>query len=109
EACGYHLNTRKLCTVRLSRKLMPGYPSYSLGNLCHSLGITMQNRHRAGGDAEATVTVFHMLLERDKNNFISKSLQRNSKEFFLPMYRRKTSRNCRTLPAFIISIMKKEK
>ena len=37
EACGYHLNTRKLCTVRLSRKLMPGYPSYSLGNLCHSL------------------------------------------------------------------------
>ena len=84
EACGYHLNTRKLCTVRLSRKLMPGYPSYSLGNLCHSLGITMQNRHRAGGDAEATVTVFHMLLERDKNNFIAKSLQRNSKEFILP-------------------------
>jgi DNA polymerase-3 subunit epsilon len=84
EACGFTLNARKLCTVRLSRKLIPGYPSYSLGNLCHSLGIEMQNRHRAGGDAEATVKVFRMLLEKDSTQFIHKSLQRNSKEFILP-------------------------
>jgi DNA polymerase-3 subunit epsilon len=63
---------------------MPGFPSYSLGNLCHSLGIVMENRHRAGGDAEATVKVFKILLERDTTQFIQKSLQRNSKEFILP-------------------------
>lgn len=81
---GFVLDARKLCTVRLSRKIIPGFPSYSLGNLCHSLGIKMQNRHRAGGDAEATVKVFRHLLQNDKDQFIQKSLQRNSKEFILP-------------------------
>ncbi|HEY6504812.1 MAG TPA: exonuclease domain-containing protein [Chitinophagaceae bacterium] len=81
---GFLLDTKKLCTVRLSRKIIPGFPSYSLGNLCHSLGIKMNNRHRAGGDAEATVKVFRHLLQNDKDQFIPKSLQRNSKEFILP-------------------------
>jgi DNA polymerase-3 subunit epsilon len=81
---GYEYNESKLCTVRLSRKIFPGFPSYSLGNLCHSLGITINDRHRAGGDTEATVKVFRLLLENDKENFIEKSQQRNSKEFILP-------------------------
>ncbi|MBC7946430.1 MAG: GIY-YIG nuclease family protein [Chitinophagaceae bacterium] len=84
QACGYVLNSKKLCTVRLSRKILPGFPSYSLGNLCHSLGITMQNRHRAGGDTEATVQVFQRIIQNDKDRFIEKSLQKNSKEFILP-------------------------
>jgi DNA polymerase-3 subunit epsilon len=84
EECGFALNLRKLCTVRLSRKIFPGFPSYSLGKLCHSLGIPMRNRHRAGGDTEATVKVFKQLLKKDKENFIQKSLQRNSKEYILP-------------------------
>ncbi len=83
-AAGFVLDTGKLCTVRLSRKIIPGFPSYSLGNLCHSLGIKMNNRHRAEGDAEATVKVFAHLLQHDKDQFIAKSLQRNSKEFILP-------------------------
>src|SRR4029079_394776 len=69
---------------RLSRKIFPGFPSYSLGNLCHSLGIVINKRHRAGGDTEATVKVFQLLLENDKEAHIQKSLQRNSKEFILP-------------------------
>lgn len=81
---GLLLDTKKLCTVRLSRKIIPGFPSYSLGNLCHSLGIKMRDRHRAGGDAEATVKVFKHLLQEDREQFIQKSLQRNSKEFILP-------------------------
>jgi DNA polymerase-3 subunit epsilon len=81
---GFLLDVKKLCTVRLSRKIIPGFPSYSLGNLCHSLGISMQNRHRAGGDSEATVKLFKHLLKKDKEQFIQKSLQRNSKEFILP-------------------------
>src|SRR5204862_930668 len=57
EYCGYTLNSKKLCTVRLSRQIIPGYTSYSLGNLCQSLEINIRNRHRAGGDADATVVL----------------------------------------------------
>lgn len=81
---GYDLNSKKLCTVRLSRKIFPGFPSYSLGKLCRSLGITIHDRHRAGGDTAATVQVFQLLLQHDKEQHIQKSLQRNSKEWILP-------------------------
>ncbi len=84
EFYGYSLTSKKLCTVRLSRQIFPGYPSYSLGNLCHSLGIEVTNRHRAGGDANATVILFKKLLENDSKNIIAASLLRNSKEQVLP-------------------------
>ncbi len=84
EHCGYTLQVKKLCTVRLSRKIMPGFPSYGLGKLCHSLGIVINDRHRAGGDTAATVEVFRLLLEKDTDNFIAKSLAKNSKEQVLP-------------------------
>ncbi len=79
QEAGYSFNSKKLCTVRLSRKIFPGFPSYSLGNLCQSLQITITDRHRAGGDTEATVKVFQKLLENDKGQHIQKSLLRNSK------------------------------
>jgi DNA polymerase III subunit epsilon len=81
---GHDLKSKKLCTVRLSRRIFPGFSSYSLGNLCRSLEIDINNRHRAGGDAEATVKVFSKLLENDKEDFIAKSLLKNSKEQSLP-------------------------
>ncbi|MGC4036455.1 MAG: exonuclease domain-containing protein [Chitinophagaceae bacterium] len=83
-AHGFDLNCKKLCTVRLSRKIIPGKPSYSLGNLCDSLGIYNDSRHRAGGDAFATVKLFKLLLENDKEDFIAKSLKKDSKEQVLP-------------------------
>ena len=43
-ASGYLLQTKKLCTVRLSRKIMPGFTSYSLGKLCNQVGINMFER-----------------------------------------------------------------
>lgn len=52
-----------LCTVRLSRKLIPGKKSYSLGNLCESLGIDNEARHRAEGDAVATAKLFDILMQ----------------------------------------------
>lgn len=79
----FELNCKKLCTVRLSRKIFPGFPSYSLGNLCGSLEIPLLNRHRAGGDAAATVILFEKLLKADSEN-IFKFLQRGSKEQALP-------------------------
>jgi DNA polymerase-3 subunit epsilon len=63
QALGYKYKRETLCTVRLSRKLMPGKLSYSLGKLCESIGIEVENRHRAEGDVDATVKLFDRLLE----------------------------------------------
>ncbi|MGZ4099631.1 MAG: 3'-5' exonuclease, partial [Bacteroidia bacterium] len=59
---GYKYQRETLCTVRLSRKLMPGRISYSLGHLCASLGIEIHGRHRAEGDALATAELFDLLI-----------------------------------------------
>lgn len=54
----------RLCTVRLSRQFIPGKASYSLGRLCDDMGISINARHRAAGDAEATVKLLeHMIAE----------------------------------------------
>lgn len=84
--CGHTLNAKKLCTVRLSWKLYPGLPSYSLGKLCRSLDINLNNRHRAGGDAEATAILFGMLLKADADGHIEQSLGKLSKEQVLPAH-----------------------
>ena len=83
-AAGYDLQCNKLCTVRLGRKIMPGLPSYSLGKLCRHLNIENNSRHRAMGDANATAQLFTLLLQSDKNNYISLALKQNSKEQVLP-------------------------
>jgi len=83
-AAGYLLQTKKLCTVRLSRKIIPGLNSYSLGKLCKQVGIDLIDRHRAMGDASATACLFTMLLERDSDGHISRALSQRSKEQSLP-------------------------
>lgn len=62
---GYEYLRDTLCTVTLSQKLIPDQPSYSLGKLCRALGIPVSDRHRANGDAQATVKLFKLLLEKD--------------------------------------------
>jgi len=64
-ALGYHFVRDRFCTLQLSRLLIPNMPSYSLGNLCESLDIPLKNRHRANGDALATVALFKKLLDID--------------------------------------------
>jgi DNA polymerase III subunit epsilon len=82
---GYILQTKKLCTVRLSRKVFKNEPSYSLGNLCRSLGIKIDNRHRAGGDAKATVELFKKILENGGEEHINIMLKRTNGDQWLPM------------------------
>jgi len=84
DLSGYQLQSKKLCTVRMSRKLLPGHASYSLGKLCSALKINLNNRHRAGGDAAATAILLTMLLERDTEGVIHQSLHKASKEQVLP-------------------------
>lgn len=70
---GYKYQRETLCTVRLSRKLMPGRISYSLGHLCASLGIEIFGRHRAEGDAVATSLLFDLLIQLKNQNPLYKN------------------------------------
>ncbi len=83
---GYELTAKKLCTVRLGRKIFPGLPSYSLGNLCRSLNIRIENRHRAGGDAKATTVLFEYYLANNGEVFINEMLKKSSKDQWLPIH-----------------------
>lgn len=82
---GQHYNRKKLCTVRLSRKLIPGHLSYSLGRLCSTINIPHLNRHRAEGDVDATVILFQRLLSLDEDfSTINSFLNPRSKQATLP-------------------------
>lgn len=67
---GYDYQRNTLCTVKMSRKIIPGLKSYSLGNLCQSVGIPINNRHRAAGDALATIKLLDLLLEKTQGQLI---------------------------------------
>lgn len=82
-ALGRNYQSRKLCTVRLSRKVFPGLRSYGLGRICSHLNIEIENRHRALGDAEATATLFGLLMEKDAS-MVLESLKQNQGNSFLP-------------------------
>lgn len=86
QSAGYTLHCKKLCTVRYTRKIFPKLASYSLGNLCKHFDLPLQNRHRAGGDARATVELFRLLRQRDVNNHLQTMIGKQSKEQFLPLY-----------------------
>jgi len=70
---GYDFKKQTLCTVELSKQLIPEQESYSLGKLVRSLGIPVTDRHRASGDALATVKLFKLLLSKDATKEIVKS------------------------------------
>lgn len=60
---GFDFNRKTLCTVKLSRQFIPNHRSYSLGNICSELGIEINGRHRAAGDALATVKLLQLILQ----------------------------------------------
>lgn len=89
KASGYELTAKKLCTVKLTKKVFPGLPSYSLGNLCRLLKLPIENRHRAGGDAMATVRLFERCLANDGIEHIEQMLKRSSADQWLPLHLKK--------------------
>ena len=85
DRLGYEYEKDTLCTVELAQKLIPGLPSYSLGKLCRSLGIPMSDRHRAQGDAKATVDLFKLLLAKDtEKNIISTMVRKDPRRQMEP-------------------------
>lgn len=82
--CGFNFDEKKLCTVRLGRKIFPGLKSYSLGNFAHSKNIINDAPHRAMGDCAATAKLFKLMLQSDNDAYIKQSLKRNASVFALP-------------------------
>lgn len=77
KSLGFDFRKPHLCTVRASRIVIPGYNSYSLGKLTDDLGIKLNGRHRASGDALATCELFKIIYNKDQNNlstFIQKDI-----------------------------------
>ncbi len=86
KVSGLDLIVPKICTVRLGRRVFPGLPSYSLGNLCRTLRLPIENRHRAGGDAKATVLLFEHYLANGGDAHIQQMLKKTSSDQWLPLY-----------------------
>lgn len=84
---GFEFERKSLCTVELSKYLIPGQTSYSLGKLVRSLGIPVADRHRASGDAQATVKLFKMLLDKDsEKKIIQDAVRLNPKRQLEPRH-----------------------
>ena len=62
---GFQWSAPKLCTIKLSRRVFPGLVKYGLGSLTRDLGIRIEGRHRAWGDAAATAQVLTMAIEKE--------------------------------------------
>ena len=62
---GFQWSAPKLCTIKLSRRVFPGLVKYGLGSLTRDLGIKIEGRHRAWGDAAATAQVLTMAIEKE--------------------------------------------
>jgi DNA polymerase-3 subunit epsilon len=85
DRLGYPFEIESLCTVELAQKLIPDMPSYSLGKLVRSLGIPISDRHRAQGDAKATVELFKMLLAKDTTKeIVTASVRKDPKKQLEP-------------------------
>jgi DNA polymerase-3 subunit epsilon len=84
QQAGYTLQTPKLCTIRLARKVFPGLPKYGLGHLSRSLDIPISQRHRAGGDARAAATILARALQSSGEPIIRDMLRREGKNQLLP-------------------------
>ena len=85
---GFDFNAKNLCTVELSQRLLPEQPSHSLGKLVRALGIPMADRHRASGDAMATVKLFKILLEKDvEKTIVQEMIKTEVEKGILPKLR----------------------
>ena len=62
RATGERMEGRRLCTVKLARRLLPNLQRRSLDYLARHYGVEITARHRAGGDAVATAKVFLRML-----------------------------------------------
>ena len=83
DRLGFQFERETLCTVELAKGLIPNQQSYSLGKLARALGIPVSDRHRAAGDAQATVKLFQMLIDKDSQKSIIQESIRSKPKYQL--------------------------
>lgn len=76
---GFDYEMETIDTIPLARKLIPDEESYSLSKLCRSIGIPLTEKHRAGGDARATLDLFKLLMLKDQSAEIIQSQQEDAR------------------------------
>lgn len=75
KKAGYDFKSDRICTIEMSKHIIPGLGAYGLSKLCKALNINNIDRHRAEGDALATVELFKMLQKLDKEQFLNRKLR----------------------------------
>lgn len=60
---GQELKVKNFCTLKVAQHEIPGLRNYNLDALCSFFGIKIEDRHRAIGDAKATLGLFKELLQ----------------------------------------------
>lgn len=61
---GHRMLNPHLCTVRLSRRVLPNIANHRLDTIADHFSIPIISRHRAGSDALATAEIFLLLLSK---------------------------------------------
>ncbi|MBC7557699.1 MAG: 3'-5' exonuclease, partial [Chryseobacterium sp.] len=79
SALGFEFERETIDTIPLARKLIPEEKSYSLSKLCKSIGIPLTEKHRAGGDARATLDLFKLLMLKDQSAEIIQKQQEEAR------------------------------
>jgi DNA polymerase-3 subunit epsilon len=80
---GYVFERKTLDTIKLSQELIPNLKSYGLDKMCDELGLSRTNKHRAESDARATLELFEILREKDRQKGISSFEQSISENDYL--------------------------
>jgi len=76
---GFDYERETLCTIELSKILIPDAPSYKLEKLGSFLKVPFFQKHRAYGDALATLEIFKLLLQKDSEKRILNKLLHKKK------------------------------
>jgi len=71
---GAEISSPQLCTVRLSRRILPSLPSKSLGSVARHLEIDIHQRHRASGDAYATAQILLRYIAHIRSKYALRTL-----------------------------------
>jgi DNA polymerase III epsilon subunit family exonuclease len=64
---GYQLHWPSLCTLKMSRAMLPDLPSKNLDSLAQHYQLRFESRHRSIGDIKVTVEVLKRLLDEQAN------------------------------------------
>lgn len=81
---GLDYRTKVLCTVKLSRILMPELGKHSLDNLIHVHGLFVESRHRAMGDTDLLIQLMSKWTKHFGAEHVQKIIQLQLKTASLP-------------------------